>query len=279
MKKKYNISLVVPENFVHVGAFYEIIDLLMCSLHELGFEVGFKKNGIDPEACNILIGVHMLDPALASQMPPGTIILNTEQLGGTYEHWNEKILAWFSQDFTLWDYSDANVTYLKDFGAKRVEKLQLGFQPELCRIEPQAEKDIDVLFYGSTNPRREAVLEDLAARGLRVKTLYGTYGHHRDDWIARSRIVLNHHFYDTQIFEIVRAFYLMTNGIPFAAEVNPTTRIDDVYRDGLLSFPYEGLAEGIADVLQDEARLAQAGVQAKETISRYPQAQLLREIL
>ncbi|MDC0656785.1 glycosyltransferase family 1 protein [Leisingera sp. SS27] len=268
-----------PQNYIHSGAFYEIADLLLFALRELGHEAALKKNGIDPTARNILIGVHLLSPALASQMPPGTIILNTEQLGGTFGEWNKKILEWFSHDFTLWDYSDVNVGYLREFGVKRVEKLQLGFQQELCRITSQEERDVEVLFYGCINQRRKLVLDDLISRGLRVKVLSGVFGAERDAWIARSRLVLNLHYYETQIFEIVRAFYLMTNGIPTAAEVNPTTRIDDCYRDGLLSLPYDGLAAGIEEALQDETGLEQLGARGQETIARHPQAQLLHEIL
>ncbi|WP_244940799.1 MULTISPECIES: glycosyltransferase family protein [Leisingera] len=279
MTQKYSICLVEPQNYVHSGAFYEIADVLLYALRDLGHEAALRKNGIDPSARNIVIGVHLLNPAMAAQMPPGTTILNTEQLGATPGSWNQNILQWFSHDFTLWDYSDANVGYLKDFGVKRVEKLQLGFQKELCRIPQQDEHDVDVLFYGCINQRRKHVLEDLISRGLRVKVLSGIYGAARDAWIARSRIVLNLHYYDTQIFEIVRTFYLMTNGVPVAAEVNPTTRIDDCYREGLLCSPYENLAESIAAVLQDEARLARLGIKAKETIERHPQAVLLREIL
>lgn len=279
MTQKYNICLAEPQNYIHSGAFYEIADLLLYALRELGYEAALKKNGIDPAARNILIGVHLLSPSMAAQMPSDTIVLNTEQLGGTPASWNQNILEWFSRGFTLWDYSEANVGYLKAFGVKRVEKLQLGYQKELCRITPQKVQDVDVLFYGCINPRRQTVLSDLEARGLRVKTLFGVYGAERDAWIARSRIVLNLHYYETQIFEIVRAFYLMTNGVPTAAEVNPTTRIDDCYRDGLLCLPYDGLAAGIAEVLLDETRLARIGEKGKETIERYPQAQLLREIL
>ncbi|MBY6065503.1 glycosyltransferase family 1 protein [Leisingera aquaemixtae] len=279
MTQKFNICLIEPQNYVHSGAFYEIADLLLYALRDLGFEAVSTRNRIDPAARNIVIGIHLLNPSFAKQMPPGTIILNTEQLGAVFGDWNKRILEWFSQDFTLWDYSEANVAHLRDFGVKRVEKLQLGYQKELCRITRRENPDVDVLFYGCINPRRKAVLADLEARGLRVKALFGVYGQDRDAWIARSRIVLNLHYYETQIFEIVRTFYLMTNGVPIAAEVNPGTRIDDCYRDGMLPLPYSQLAAGIDDALKDEAGLAQLGAQAKETIASLPQAGLLREII
>ncbi|KIC19307.1 glycosyltransferase family 1 protein [Leisingera sp. ANG-DT] len=279
MTQKYNICLAQPDNYPHTGAFSEIADLIQFALRDLGYEAAIHKNKIDPSARNILIGIHLMTCAMAKVVPADTIILNTEQLGSTLSHWNKNIVEWFSHDFTLWDYSDANVSYLNDFGVKRVEKLQIGYQKELCRITPRQKKDIDVLFYGSVSPRRKKILDDLRACGLTVKQLEGTYGKSRDDWISRSRMVLNLHFYDSQIFEIVRAFYLMTNGIPLASELNSGTMIDECYRDGILGLPYDGLAEGIAEVLQDEAKLERIGKKGNETIARYPQAHLLREIL
>ena len=37
----------------------------------------------------------------------------------------------------------------------------LGFVPELARIDKAPVEDIDILFYGSYNPRRVAVLDEL----------------------------------------------------------------------------------------------------------------------
>ncbi len=149
----------------------------------------------------------------------------------------------------------------------------------LCRIAPKAHKDVDVLFYGCLNPRRNKVLRDIHERGHRVKILNGVYGRERDEWIARSKLVLNHHFYETQIFEIVRTFYLLTNAIPVAAEVNPTTQIDDCYRDGLLGLPYDELAGGITEILQDDAALAELGARGKATIEQRPQTELMKALI
>jgi len=88
-------------------------------------------------------------------------------------------------------------------GLPRPTYVPIGYVPELTRIAPAAE-DIDVLFYGASYERRYAVLRDLHDRGLRVKWLSGVYGASRDAWIARSKIVLNIHYWDAKIFEKVR---------------------------------------------------------------------------
>lgn len=279
MKTKFNICLPELPNYVHTGAFLELVDLIHFALRDLGHEVKTSRNGIESKARNILVGVHMLDPSIAKNLPADTIILNTEQLGNALGDWNQRIVEWFSHDLTLWDYSEKNVGYLKEFGVQQVKRLQLGFQPELCRIPSQPEKDVDILFYGCINDRRKKILQDLVAQGLRVKALFGVYGAERDAWIARSKLVLNHHFHEAQIFEVVRVFYLMTNGVPTLTEVNPGTQIDSFYQDGLLCRPYEGLVDGAVSVLQDESELARIGNLAKETISLRRQKDLLEEIL
>lgn len=279
MAQKFNICRIAPDNYVHSGAFLEIADVLLYGLRALGHEAEIQVNSTDPSARNIMIGVHLLSADVASQLPSDTIILNTEQLGGVYSDWNENILNWFSNDFTLWDYSDSNVGYLQDFGVKRVEKLKLGYQEELNRIQLQQEKPVDVLFYGCLNERRKTALLELEARGLKVKFLHGVFGNARDEWIARSRLVLNLHYFDSEIFEIVRVFYLMTNGIPVASELNPTTKMDDFYRQGLLCAPYDQLSDQVVELLEDKDALTTLGATAKETIMQRPQSELLREIM
>ena len=37
----------------------------------------------------------------------------------------------------------------------------IGYQKELNRIKPSTGKDIDVLFYGSINPRRKYIIDKL----------------------------------------------------------------------------------------------------------------------
>ena len=84
----------------------------------------------------------------------------------------------------------------------------IGYTRELTRIRRVAPPDIDVLFIGSINPRRRAVLEQMHADGLRVQAAFGVYGAERDALVARARIVLNVHFYEAKVLEMVRLSYL-----------------------------------------------------------------------
>ena len=80
-------------------------------------------------------------------------------------------------------------------------------------------------------------------KGLTVKSLFGVYGKERDAWIERSKLVINHHYYQSQIFEVVRVFYLLTNSVAVVGEVNDTTSIDHIYKEGIHPVQYDGLVE------------------------------------
>ena len=174
----------------------------------------------------------------------------------------------------MWDYSAENARRLTALGAPSVSYVPLGFVPELLRIPAQGE-DIDVLFYGSGNPRRHKILEALRARGLRVVALFGAYGEERDRAIARAKVVLNMHFYEAKIFEIVRVAYLLTNGKAVVAEAGPDTDIEADLRETVCGVPYDGLVDACVELVRDEARRAALGERARRVFARRREEDIL----
>jgi hypothetical protein len=277
--KKFNICLVRPDNYIHSYAFLELGELLFFSLKELGYETNFGFNHVDPDASNILIGCHLLDPSFIPQIPSSTIVLNTEQIYSDTGAWNEAVFPWAKQ-FQVWDYSPRNIEKFKELGIDGVKLLKIGYQKELARLNGSSQaKDIDVLFYGSVNERRKAVLDALEAKGLKVKVLFGVYGRDRDEWVERSKIVLNHHYYEAQIFEIIRVFYLLTNSVAVVGEVNETTSIDQMCKDGIRPAKYEDLVSSCVELVQNDALRESLQQQAFNSISRYPQALFTQAVL
>ncbi|QWD83485.1 hypothetical protein ICU98_08695 [Polynucleobacter sp. MWH-P3-07-1] len=250
--KKFNICLIKPDNYIHSDAFLELGELIYFSLKEIGFEVALQFNQIESSAKNIIIGCHLLDPSLIKQIPPSSIILNTEQIHQDTSDWNKNIFAWVT-NFEVWDYSTRNIEKLNEIGIDKVRHFKIGFQQELVRLDNSQDKDVDILFYGSINQRRRGILEALAAKGLKIKTLFGVYGKERDQWIQRSKLVLNHHFYMSQIFEIVRVFYLLTNSIAVVGEVNPSSSINSMCFEGIYPARYDNLVSQCVEVVRNEA--------------------------
>lgn len=268
--EKFNICIVKPDNYIHSYAFLELGELIYYSLQELGAEVTITFNNMDPTYKNIIIGCHLLNPELMSQLPDSTVILNTEQIYSDPKSWNETIITW-AKKFEVWDYSIRNIEKFHELGIGGVKHLKIGFQKELARLSSSTAKDVDILFYGCINERRRKILDQLEKSGLKVQTLFGIYGKERDEWIKRSKLVLNHHFYDTEIFEIVRVFYLMTNSIAVVGEVNKTTSIDSMYTNGILAAKYDELVNTCVEVVKNQSLLDSIQESAFDAISKYPQ--------
>ena len=160
-----------------------------------------------------------------------------------------------------------------------MKHFKIGYQKELTRLNNLKVKDVDVLFYGSMNERRKKIIDKLIDNGMKVKTLFGVYGKERDSWIERSKVVLNHHFYNSHIFEIVRVFYLLTNSIPVVGEVNDSTSIDDMCREGIYQSKYENLVEACLEIVKNQDLREKIQQKAFESISKYPQKEFTREVM
>lgn len=278
-QRLYNICIVQPPGYIHSLAFTELAELLMYSIRDAGRPAQIQTNQFVQGAVNVIVGAHLLGVSALRAVPEGTIILNTEQLTGVAEKWREQLTGWFESGLEIWDYSPANIDVIKALGAEKVRHLPIGFQRELQRIDISVEQDIDVLFYGSINERRREILKEIEGRGLNLKVLMGVYGKERDQWIARSKVILNHHFYESQIFEIVRVSYLLTNAKAVVAEVNPETVIDDRFRKGVVDVPYAGLVDAVCDLVQDTTKRKALQRRALNSVIKYPQVDFTKPLL
>ncbi|MEM9534596.1 MAG: methyltransferase domain-containing protein [Cyanobacteria bacterium P01_E01_bin.45] len=123
--------------------------------------------------------------------------------------------------------------------------------PQLSRIEAPLKQDIDVLFYGSINERRRKILIDLRSRGLKVKALSGgLYGKKRDDWIARAKIIVDIHYYETKIFNVVRLAHLLSNQKFVISEYCSDPVSTAEFADGIVFCDYEAIVDTCIEYLQ-----------------------------
>ena len=274
----FNICVIKPENYVHSYAFIELGELIYFSLREIGIDATIGFNRIEVGSRNIIIGCHLLDPSYSKEVPKSSIVLNTEQIYADKMDWNKNIFSWVRQ-FEVWDYNERNVEKLISIGVENPKILKIGFQSQLARIAKGQSKDVDVLFYGSINERRKVVLDKISQYGLKVKTLFGVYGKERDEWIGRSHVVLNHHFYNSEIFEIVRVFYLLTNSVAVVGEVNKTTYIDEMCREGICAARYEDLAQECFKIVKTVSLKEKLEMEGFASIYKHPQRIYTQQIL
>ena len=222
----------------HTARYDDFVKALGDALIELGHEVV----GLDNPGRLIMFNTtNMFDPA--GQLPADAILFNTEQLAAVatpkfiFPSYKE------NKKRVIWDYSEANVKVLRELGCERVVHCPVGYIKSMTTIEPACE-DVDVLFYGSLPQRRAEILTALADAGLAVKHLYGVFGAKRDEWIARSKIVLNLHYgYDYgAVFEIIRVSHLLANKKCVVSEVaNIDSELEDFAKRSTTYMPRAGI--------------------------------------
>lgn len=222
----FSLVKIAPEGLHSAHGFDDVILPVFFALKRLGYDVEMCNNQFNQNSRNIFFGscqapLVMDDPPV----PRNSILFNLEQMSAPGSLWNNrKYVEYQLRRFSVWDYSRRNIDYLRDdLNIPDCTFVQLGYVPEMTRLAPDFPKDIDVLFYGAPNPRREEILQQLAAAGVRMGTLHHAYGGDRDHAIARARLVLNVHFYSPATLELPRLGYLWANRKPVVSECGPDT--------------------------------------------------------
>jgi hypothetical protein len=91
----------------------------------------------------------------------------------------------------FWDYDEENLKYLSHLNKNSKHHILKSFI-----TIPEQPKEYDVLFYGLKFERRKKILDELAADGIKVCDAFGVYGDDLNDYIAKSKCLLNIHSRD-----------------------------------------------------------------------------------
>jgi hypothetical protein len=273
----FNLCRIHPPGYAHAPALDEIGEMLRCGIEALGHRVDvLRSNRVGGRGINVLLGAHLLDEAGARTLPAGTIVYNSEQIDPRSSWLGPGFLAALGR-CVVWDYSARNLARIASFtGNPRLVHVPVGYVPQFTRILPIEPEDIDVLFYGSMNARRQRVIDALSAAGLEVCARFGVYGAARDGLIARAKLVLNLHYYEASVFEIVRVSYLLANRKAVVAECDATTEIDADLRDAMRLVPYDDLAASCRELVADAERRARYAEMGFRQMCARPAAELLR---
>lgn len=238
----------------------------MYALRALGHEADITENKFRHNTRHIIFGAHLLSPD--SSFPPDTILYNLEQVaGGNIGH-----LLILGGKYTIWDYAKPNCD---EWAKRRIQAVHvpIGYVPEISRIKPR-EQDIDVLFYGSMNERRAAIMKELKRRGLnRVGRVNDCYGEELDELIARSKVILNVHYYESKIFEIVRVGYALANKKAVVSEES----VDDYHQllGGLVVRPYDEIVDACMELVNDPINREYLGLNGWRVYSEMKETDIL----
>jgi hypothetical protein len=230
---------VPPDPRVHgLHGYKEVIDSVAWGLEQFNHRVTYALNQPRREATNIVFGAQVLPIATLKRLPEGTIIYNFEQMPETTAAAQFRPeVRYYAQasHFEIWEYSAANVPGWRALGRHQVKIVPVGYAPLLTRIPKAAVQDIDVLIYGMSGERRLQTFHALSQRGLSTIFVSGLYGAARDEFISRTKIVLNiNNLYpQTKVFEVVRVSYLLANKKAVVADLAADISIEDDIRSAV----------------------------------------------
>jgi hypothetical protein len=206
------------------------------------------------------------------------ILYNLEQVDAASNWLSSDLLKMF-RHHTLWDYSSRNATAFRACDVKVAQVVPVGYAKELTRIQLAADPDIDVLFFGSMNPRRQKVIDDMRAIGLRVEAVFGIYGAKRDALIARAKLLLNVHFYEAKVLEIVRISYLLANQCVVLSERGSDPQEDAMMSDGVAFADYQNLARRARELIESPEERAYIARRGFEVMSARSETDYLQTAL
>jgi hypothetical protein len=236
---KLNLLILQPQGYIHSLAFLDTARYLCFHLRAHSVEATISKNRPMPGMPNIIFGAHL-------GMPEGwidefnCIIFNQEQLGAGAAALPPAYLRLLRNANTI-DYDPANLVAYSGTDSSEQSKgtirsvLPLRHAPYLESLgagTPIENRPIDLLFFGSLNPERIAIIERIEQSGIEVSRFdHPMYGPERDEYIAQAKAVLNIPFYGSNRFEQVRVFNALSVGTPVVSLRRPGLSVDSAYQD------------------------------------------------
>lgn len=273
----YCIWVVSPPGYIHSQAFDEIAISLKSAFLKLGLKSTVVNDAKNIDGKAIVLGCHLIPHLAQPEIPKNLILFNLEQIQ-LNSPWLSPSYLKMLGSYPVLDYSYKNIQELKSLGINNVSHCGIGYEPELTQIPP-SEEDIDVLLYGSLNDRRMAILKELKNKGLNVVSLFGVYGEKRDKFISRAKVVLNIHYYEARVFEIIRVSYLLANRKFVISEVGQDDEIEKPFSEGVVFSNYKELAERCMEYVEEDRQRKEIADKGFDLIKQRPQSVFLRKAL
>lgn len=263
MTQAYHVLMPV-EGTLERSPFAPVIETLVWGLQSLGLDASYAFGTWRTNATNIVLCPNLLDGDTRRRLPPETILYNMDQITPASPMPPSRM--WDLRHWRIWDFSERNLAVWNSLGIP-VTFAPFGWYPGLDRVPDGVEQDIDILFYGARNPRREAAIAQFAKRGLRITVIDNVFGPRLDEILARAKVVLNIHYYYSRILEM-RVFYALANGKAVVSERAPQTEVPAAYEDAVRWAAYENLADACAELVADTDARTALGIAGRRAVER-----------
>src|SRR5437588_10968014 len=136
-----------------------LVQMVSDGLHEIEVDHAvLHELPAAPAARAIILGANFFPAADLQALPSNSVILNIENSSSEFITRDYLLLL---RKYHVWDYDRRNAEDLSQLIFRPVRQLKMFYVDGLSRVVDVGEQDIDVLFFGSFNARREALLEEL----------------------------------------------------------------------------------------------------------------------
>ena len=126
------------------------------------------------------------------------------------------------------EYDETNKEKLDLLGIKSI-LFKFKYTKALHRIRNKNKLDVDILFYGALNDKRVQLIQNImnANNGRKFIVSQNLFGDQLDEYLSRTKVVLNCHYYEMDIQEQVRIFYPLCNNKIVVSEYNRVNNFGD----------------------------------------------------
>lgn len=258
----------------------DIVESYRLAAEKLGYSTSYSDRTFQPGTINILFFFWDVAWEVIAPYYPDCIVVNFEPMVVGTHAWRDNYRNVLQQCY-LWEYSKSNFQRYRELGFRNADYVPLGYEEEAATTIsidstlPDAEQDIDVVFFGTKTQRRVKVLDALIQRGLRVmltQTVEGWSIEERNGYLRRAKVVLNlHNWENSRVVELPRLTTLLRQRKAVVCELYPDSEIDPLLRDAVAGVPYEGLVDTVIELVADAPRRAELERKGLALLRRNPQ--------
>ncbi len=186
-----------------------VANLITNSLQELSFETTITDEYLNENAEILHI---VIAPQLLKKLPTYFIAFQMEQ--SVSSRWfKSKYFRILKNSLLIFDYSLNNISFLiqKNIPLSKISFMPISYNPAY-RVQYNipdydwSDKIYDLCFYGDTNNTRRKRFIEKISQAYPVKIFKETFGKDIVSELAKTKIILNIHYYDSALLETTRIY-------------------------------------------------------------------------
>ena len=186
------------------------------------------KDVINKQTYLIVIGVANIKKYdLLNHVSNNIAIIQTEQiniLDKTFGGNKQTYIDFFNKFAYLYDYNLDNKQFLKN-------NTKIINPPINYYLYISETKDIDVLFIGTLNNRRDKIIKELNKKNIKITVISNSFGNELISHIKRSKVIINIHIDKESIFEIFRIHEILPYNTHIISETIKNHETINKYKD------------------------------------------------